>query len=285
MLPELIHQFLNSYHQKTVKLISAVGGGSINETYRYSVDHHEFFIKYNNQVEGVIEKEVEGLKAISSLNAISTPEVIVFDKIAGYELVVLPFISEGLKTSKAWENFGRQLAQMHAQPAPFFGWHQNNFIGSLSQANIKTYHFIDFFVHQRLKPQIELAQNQQYLTAQELNQFEKLFEKLKDILPDSQPSLVHGDLWSGNFIIGEQDAPYLIDPSIHYNYRETDIAFTHLFGAFDSKFYEAYNQHFPLAPGFQERIALYNIYPLLVHLNLFGPGYYHAVMNNLKYYS
>lgn len=284
MLPDSIIQFLHSLHHKENLHFSPVGGGSINDAYYYSVHGKEFFIKYNSEVEGIIEKEVEGLKAISNLDCIATPDVIAFEKIDDYEILVLPFIGGGLKTEKAWDNFGQHLAQMHQKTAPYYGWHQNNFIGSLHQSNETSSDFTDFFINQRLNPQIKLAEKQQYFSSSEVIQFEKLFKKLNEILPNTKPSLVHGDLWSGNFMIGEGDTPYLIDPSIHYNFRETDIAFSHLFGGFDSKFYESYHHHFPLEPGFQERISLYNIYPLLVHLNLFGSGYYGSVMSSLNQY-
>lgn len=284
MIPEPIKQFISSLHQYNISSFSSVGGGSINDAYRYSFGNTEFFLKYNNEIEGIIEKEVEGLNEIAKLNCIATPEVIAFEKIDGYEVLVLAFVTGGLKTEKAWVNFGKQLAEMHIKHAPYYGWHQSNFIGSLQQSNEPTSDFIDFFIKQRLKPQIKLAQQQQYFSFSEVNQFENLFQKLDTILPDTEPSLVHGDLWSGNFIIGEDGTPFLIDPSIHYNFRETDIAFTYLFGGFDSKFHEAYNFHYPLESGFQERISLYNLYPLLVHLNLFGKGYYSSVMNNLNQY-
>ncbi|ADR20051.1 fructosamine kinase [Marivirga tractuosa] len=284
MLPNSIIKFLNSLHHKQIKQFNPVGGGSINHAYRYSVDGKDFFIKYNNEVEGIIEKEVGGLKSIAKFNCIATPEVIAFEQMDGYEVLIMSYIQGGLKTANAWENFGKQLAAMHQKPAPYYGWHQDNFIGSLPQSNEKRDDFIEFFIHQRLKPQIRLAQQHQYFASKELSLFENLFQKLDTILPVTKPSLVHGDLWSGNFMIGEKNTPYLIDPSIHYNFRETDIAFTHLFGGFDSKFYDAYHHHFPLDPGFQDRISLYNIYPLLVHLNLFGSGYYGSVMNSLNQY-
>lgn len=284
MLPDSIKQFLKSLHQEDINQISPVGGGSINDAYRYSVEGKEFFMKLNKEVKGIIEKEVEGLKAISSLDCIATPEVIAFERIDDFELLILPFLRGGLKSSEAWENFGQQLAEMHKKPAPYYGWHQANFIGSLPQANKPTSDFISFFINERLRPQVDLAKKSNYLSLAEINQFEQLFKKLNEILPDTKPSLVHGDLWSGNFMIGEQDTPYLIDPSIHYNFRETDIAFTYLFGGFDSKFYKAYNHYLRLEPGFEDRISLYNIYPLLVHLNLFGSGYYGSVINNLHQY-
>jgi fructosamine-3-kinase len=284
MIPAPIKQFISSFHQDNISSFSSVSGGSINDAYRYSVGNEEFFIKFNNKVEGIIEKEVDGLRAISDLNCIATPELILFEKVSGYEVMVLSFIKSGLKSIQAWEKFGEQLAEMHSKPAAFYGWHQDNFIGSLPQSNEKADDFIDFFINQRIKPQIQLALQNHYFTNKELNLFEDLFEKLNEILPETEPSLVHGDLWGGNFMIGEEGSPYLIDPSIHFNFRETDIAFTHLFGGFDSKFYEAYNANFPLEPGFQDRIPLYNLYPLLVHLNLFGRGYYSSVVNCLNQY-
>ncbi|HET8858359.1 fructosamine kinase family protein [Marivirga sp.] len=284
MLPKSIENQLNSFHGKEIYHIQSVDGGSINEAFRYSVEGDDFFVKCNNQVPGIIAKELDGLKAIAKLDCIATPEIITFEKIDDYEVLVLPFISAGLKTPNAWENFGEQLALMHKQPAHYFGWHQSNFIGNLHQSNEDIPNFIDFFINQRLLPQIELAQKNAYLSTADIGLFEQLFQKLNEILPDAKPSLVHGDLWSGNFMIGENEKPYLIDPSIHYNFRETDIAFTHLFGGFDTKFYETYNHHCPLEPDFQNRISLYNIYPLLIHMNLFGSAYYGSVISNLKQY-
>ncbi|WKV11999.1 fructosamine kinase family protein [Marivirga harenae] len=284
MIPEVIKQFVYSLHNHKISGFSSVPGGSINNAFRYYAGKEEFFLKFNQEVEGIIEKEVDGLKAISKLNCISTPKVIAFQKVESYELLVLPFIKEGIKTSRAWEAFGEQLAEMHSVPVPYYGWHQNNFIGSLPQSNEQTDNFPSFFINQRLRPQIQLAHQNTYFSSKQLNLFDVLFQKLPEILPDTKPSLVHGDLWSGNFMIDEVGIPYLIDPSIHYNYRESDLAFTYLFGGFDSKFYEAYNQHFPLEAGFAERIPLYNIYPLLVHLNIFGTGYLGSVMNNLYQY-
>jgi fructosamine-3-kinase len=284
MVPSSIKTFLNKLHKVEIREFTAIQGGSINDAYRYSVRNEEFFVKYNNQVKGIIEKEVDGLKAIASLACISTPEVISFEKVSNFEVLVLPFLRSGPKTPQAWENFGQKLAEMHQKPAVCYGWNQGNFIGSLSQSNNNSDDFITFFISQRLKPQIKLAQERKYLSLQEGRQFEKLFQKLPEIVPNTQPSMVHGDLWSGNFIIGEKEIPYLIDPSIHFNFRETDIAFTYLFGGFDAKFYEGYNSTYPLISGFQERIALYNIYPLLVHLNLFGSGYHGSVMSNLHKY-
>ena len=284
MIPDLIKHFLSTLHKHEIWKFAPVGGGSINDAFRYSLGNEEFFIKFNNEVEGIIDREVDGLNAIARLNCIDTPELIAYEKFNDYEILVLRFVNSGLITPKTWDSFGKRLAEMHQKPAPYYGWYQNNFIGSLPQSNDKTNNFIEFFISQRLEPQIKLAKENQYFSAREMKKFDHLFQNLSETLPKTQPSLVHGDLWSGNFIIGESETPYLIDPSIHYNFRETDIAFTHLFGGFDSEFYDAYNYHYPLEPNFQDRIALYNIYPLLVHLNLFGTGYYNSVMSSLNQY-
>jgi fructosamine-3-kinase len=284
MIPQKIRQYIKSLHKKELNNLTPVGGGSINEAYRYSVEEDVFFLKYNGKVDGIIAKEVDGLMAIAKLNSIATPGVIAFEKIDQYEILILPFIKHGLRTSTAWKNSGYQLAKMHKKPAPHYGWHQSNFIGSLHQNNEPSPDFISFFINQRLNPQLKLARDKNLLSGKEIQEFDLLFSKLNEILPDTTPSLVHGDLWSGNFMIGEGHTPYLIDPSVHFNFRETDLAFTHLFGGFDSIFYEAYQDYFPMAPGFSDRVSLYNLYPLLVHLNLFGSGYYRSVIINLHQY-
>lgn len=230
-IPHLIRQYLEKIHKQTIDGFASVVGGSINEAYRYKAGSKEFFVKCNADLGGIIEKEVEGLNAIASLGCIATPQIIAFEKIGEYEVLVLPYISQGQQSSKAWESFGYQLANMHAKSSSNYGWDHDNFIGSLPQTNDKTSSYTDFFINQRLIPQIQLAGKQNYLSASETAQFEMLFNRLDEIIPKNQPSLVHGDLWSGNFIIDEQGIPYLIDPSVHYSFRETDIAFTHLFDA------------------------------------------------------
>ncbi|WMN06416.1 fructosamine kinase family protein [Marivirga arenosa] len=284
MIPNAIRAFISDFHQASVNNFITVGGGSINEAYKYSLNDTSYFVKFNNQIEGIIEKEVEALNAIDNLNCIATPQIICFKKLNGYEILILEFINSGIKSHQSWENFGRQLANMHKEPAPFYGWEENNFIGALEQSNKPQDNFRDFFIHQRLSPQLGLAKKKNLLSRNELKLFDKLFLNLPSILPDTKPSLVHGDLWSGNFIIGENDRPYLIDPAVHYSFREIDLAFTHLFGGFDSTFYDSYQNQYRLEPNFNERIDLYNLYPLLVHLNLFGTGYYHSVISSLKKY-
>jgi len=174
---------------------------------------------------------------------------------------------------------------LHKNHSEYFGWSENNYIGSLRQNNTPHKDFISFFIKERLQKQIDLAKSKGLLDKEDIGAFDKLFNYLPEIIPEAQPSLVHGDLWSGNFIVNDSGVPYLIDPSIQYNFRETDIAFTYLFGGFDQQFYDSYHVDFPLAPGFQDRVKIYNLYPLLVHLNLFGKSYLGSIQSVLKFYS
>jgi len=172
------------------------------------------------------------------------------------------------------------LATLHKTTQEDYGLDNNNYMGSLEQVNHKKKSLIDFFIECRLIPQIEMAGNK--LSKSDHEMFEALYKRLPSILIDEQPALVHGDLWSGNFMIGNKGQPVLIDPAVAYSSREVDIAMSRLFGGFDSVFYSSYEETYPTAPGLEERIDIYNLYPLLVHVNLFGGGYYQQVKNILN---
>jgi fructosamine-3-kinase len=287
MIPLIISNYLQNFHKSEISDMQIIGGGSINYCYKYTANSRSFFIKYNNlnQFPDIIKNEVEGLKAIADTQSIATPEIILFDQVDSFEFLILPFIEQGRATHQVWETFGEQLAVLHQNHNEFYGWNRDNYIGSLKQSNKNHSDFITFFREERLQKQINLASSSRLLSSADIQAFETLFSHLPNIIPDNKPSLVHGDLWSGNFMVSNDGIPYLIDPSIQYNFRETDIAFTYLFGGFDQRFYESYQAHFPLAPGFNERVKIYNLYPLLVHLNLFGNSYLHSIQSTLKFYS
>lgn len=287
MIPSIISNYIQDFHQTEIRDTSSVGGGSINYCLSYKANDKSYFIKYNSieQFPDIIKCEVEGLKAIEQTNTIAIPEIIVYDQVQDLEFLILAFIEQGRPSPQVWELFGEQLAKLHQNYGTYYGWGKNNYIGSLKQSNNHHVDFISFFQSERLQPQIDLAIRKGLLYKKEIDAFDKLFAHLPDIIPEAMPSLVHGDLWSGNFIVGSSGKPYLIDPSIQYNFRETDIAFTHLFGGFDQRFYESYHANFPLAPGFSERVKIYNLYPLLVHLNIFGSSYLSSIQSVLKFYN
>ena len=169
---------------------------------------------------------------------------------------------------------------MHQQTHPKFGLEFDNYIGSLQQSNEQNKNWDDFFIQKRLQAQLSIGD----FTANILSDFDKLFQKIPNIFPAEKTALLHGDLWSGNFLAKGGDTPTLIDPAIYYGNREMDIAMSKLFGGFNSDFYFAYNESYPLENGWEERIQICNLYPLLVHVNLFGGGYINQVKNILSYY-
>ena len=155
-------------------------------------------------------------------------------------------------------------------------------MGALQQTNTFTRSWTEFFIHHRLVPQINLAIGKAHLGKEDRARFEILFKKIDTIFDTGKPSLLHGDLWSGNFVCNDRSLPVLIDPAVYFGHRSMDLAMTTLFGGFDKIFYDAYQYHFPLPSNYSEQWELCNLYPLLIHLNLFGKGYLGDIRSILK---
>ncbi len=250
----------------------AVGGGCINEAMRLETTAGDYFVKWNGAQRhpGMFEAEVEGLELLREAGEIEVPEVLLCFSKEKRGFLLLQFIHPGKRESNFFHDFGRRLSKLHRHSADKFGLLYNNFIGSLPQSNNQYDSWAEFFIAQRLGPQVELVGSRQYAVGKE---FEKLFKRLPEIFPEEKPSLLHGDLWSGNFMTGTQGTACIFDPAVYYGHREMDIAMTKLFGGFDQSFYDGYNEEFPLEKGWQERVDICNLYPLLVHVNLFGGSY------------
>jgi len=184
-------------------------------------------------------------------------------------------------TSDYWTDFGHKLAGLHRCSKENFGLDHDNYIGSLPQSNGSSSTWVEFFINQRLRVQLTLAKNGNNIPSQLLQSFDKLIQKIPDWLPEEKPALLHGDLWSGNVMVGSDGKVCLIDPAVYYGHREIELAFTTLFGGFDQSFYHAYNEEFPLAQGYEDRFDIYNLYPLLVHVNLFGSSYLSGIQTIL----
>ena len=225
----------------------------------------------------LFEREVSGLQLLSSANSIKIPEVIYQSQVEGTSFLLLEYIERGIPSINFWKAFGTELASLHKVTSLYFGLGSNNFIGSLPQRNKPSDNWIDFFINERLQPQIDLALEQPVIDSNTISKFEKLYTKLPAIFPEEQPALIHGDLWNGNFLVGVNGRPVLFDPSVCYAHREMDLAMSQLFGGFDNLFYESYNDVFPLQKGFNQRVEIYQLYYLMVHANLFGGGYLNAV--------
>jgi fructosamine-3-kinase len=213
---------------------------------------------------------------LKDTNTIRIPNVLCFDD----DFLILEFIPPSNPNNAFWEVFGQKLALMHKQTHSKFGLDFDNYIGSLYQDNTQNKNWTEFFIQNRLQAQLSIGNFSGTL----LSDFDKLFQKLPNLFPNEKPALLHGDLWNGNFLAKNGDTPMLIDPAIYYGNREIDIAMSKLFGGFNSDFYFAYNESHPLENGWEERIQICNLYPLLVHVNLFGGAYINQVKNILSYY-
>ena len=269
-----------------------IGGGSINQTFRIEKDSKRWFCKINsaNQFPLMFAKERNGLEFLRATITIKVPEVVWWGEENGKQILLLEWIEQGMRTENFWKKFGEQLAKLHQSETSSdrsltaFGFHEDNYMGALPQENSFKENWIEFFVHCRLQPQLELAMRNS-LIGKEIDQFHSLYKELKNIFSIEPPAALHGDLWNGNYLCGEGGTPVLIDPAVYYGHRCVDLGMTRLFGGFDNTFYQAYHYHYPLPKNFEEQTDVCNLYPLLIHLNLFGSGYLSSIKSILKSYT
>lgn len=280
-IEEKLSDFLN---KKKVFNWIAINGGCINNTYKISSNSNCFFIKTNTNstFKNGFKEETLGLTFLKNNKAL-TPKIITEGHYKNTIYLILEWINSSKKTTEFWKNFGHQVAKIHQQKGKNFGLNYNNFIGSLPQINQPRYScFATFFIENRLQPQLQLAYDQKLLRKKHLQQFERIFKTLKNSIPKEKPSAIHGDLWSGNFICNVDKNAVLFDPAVSYGHREADLAMTLLFGGFAPDFYKNYAEIYPLQKGFNNRVEIYNLYPLLIHLNLFGSHYLKAITNTIS---
>lgn len=277
----LRHKVSGTTHLKSFTLAS---GGCINHGGRITTSTGTHFLKWNDarKFPGMFEAEAKGLELLRAPGVITIPEVLGAGERGSYQFIVMSFVEQQGRSAHYWHMLGERLASLHRVTRTSFGLDHDNYIGSLRQWNKPHASWIDFFIEQRLQVQLELALKDPLLDRASLQKFETLFKQLPGLLPSEGPSLLHGDLWSGNLITDEKGEPCLIDPAVYFGHREADLAMTQLFGGFDDAFLDSYNDSFPLMPGFRERFDLYNLYPLLVHVNLFGGSYASQVNSILK---
>ena len=248
-----------------------VGGGCIHECFRVEIAGRTFFLKCNSQDQADnFAAEADGLGALRQAG-LRAPEPVSHGTAGGKAYLLLEFLS--LRGEGDFAALGRMLAQAHRQPGPRFGWSRDNYIGATPQKNEWCDDWAVFWRERRLKPQVELAKR---------NGFDPPVQNVFDLLAghQPQPSLLHGDLWSGNAGFSKA-GPVVFDPAVYYGDREADLAMTELFGGFPREFYEAYEEAYPLDAGYRQRQPLYNLYHLLNHLNLFGAGYLSQVKGTL----
>jgi len=253
----------------------SVGGGCINTTYELDDGRRHFFVKTNrSSLLHMFEAEYEGLQEISQTHTIKVPQPICCGEENSQAFLVMEYIPIGGGASNnSIVTLGENLAAMHTVTQGDFGWYRDNTIGSTPQVNQRSADWIAFWRDQRLGFQLDLAARNGYRGRLQ-QKGELLLSKIAGFFSQQPPaSLLHGDLWSGNYAIDAAGEPVIFDPAVYYGDRETDIAMTELFGGFPASFYAAYQKAYPLDAGYSVRKTLYNLYHILNHLNLFGGGY------------
>ena len=249
----------------------SVGGGCINDAQLFTAESGErFFIKFNDASKlDMFEAEAAGLAELASADGVRVPAVIGTGLAEARAFLVLEALD--LQSKGDSSALGQQLAQLHRQTAPRFGWSRDNYIGATSQPNPWTESWAEFFAENRLDYQLRLAAER----GRKFPGAQQLLARIPDLVGNHspQPSLLHGDLWGGNAAFDADGQPVIFDPAVYYGGREAEIAFTEMFGGFSAEFYRAYQESWPLADGHAERKAIYNLYHVLNHFNLFGGGY------------
>lgn len=265
---------------------ATVGGGSINNVYSITQEGRKrFCCKVNSasKFPQLFAWEKQGLLQLQPYFPV--PEVLGTGECAGLQYLLLEWIEQDRTTPAFWKNFGAALAHMHSIKAPLFGAGHNNYMGAVPQENTASNNWGDFFANRRLMPLARKCAQASLLNTSDLHLLENTLPFISSLFANAVPSLVHGDLWSGNFLCGKNGKPYLIDPAVYYGHPAVDLGMTTMFGGFDPLFYEAYHYHAPLPSQHQEQWAICNLYPLLIHLLLFGAAYLSTIRKTLQRFS
>ncbi len=268
----------------TVLAKSAVHGGDANDAYILRLSNGKNVFKKENSISNTdfFRAEAEGIEAIKETGVIRVPEMYAIGVEGERSFLLMESIDRAATRKDFWEDLGTRLAKMHMASTDKylldgrFGFKSNNYIGAGKQDNTPCDNWIEFFAQRRLLPQFRQAEH--YFDKGLIRAANHLIDNLDRVLvKPERPSLLHGDLWAGNFMSDENGSPILIDPAVYVGCNEADIAMTELFGGFDNRFYDAYFETFGVTPGYEDRRDIYNLYHLTNHLNLFGISYLSAV--------
>lgn len=267
----------------------SVTGGDINEAFALELASRErVFVKTHGGADPqMFPAEAHGLEWLRAAGALRIPRVVAVS--GGGEgrpaFLALEWLESAPRGRDFDESLGRSLAVLHRAGAPAFGLERDNFIGRLPQVNRPAPSWAEFYRERRLAPQLALAVEQRRLPPTLRRACERLLDHLdRWVGPTEPPARLHGDLWGGNLHVDERGRPVLIDPAAYGGHREMDLAMMRLFGGFGARVFSAYAEAYPLAPGHEERVPLFQLYPLLVHVNLFGGGYVASVARAIERY-
>lgn len=271
-----IHPFIQKHF--SVNTIQQLSGGDINEVYLIN-DATVVKLNRSDDFPQMFKEEAKGLSLLSQ--HFKTPTVHQIQSNEKWQLLAMEYIQQSVENSPFWIDFGQKLAKTHQISQKTFGLDSDNFIGSLHQSNHQQDNWVDFLIEQRLQPMIEMAVNSGEVNYVEARIIESFYAKINEIYPNEPPALLHGDLWSGNYICSSEGA-VLIDPAVYFGHREMDLGMMHLFGGFNAQLFASYHEIYPLEKGWKKRINYNQLYPLLVHVNLFGRSYWNQVYTILR---
>ena len=287
-LTQHLEAFLSGKLERTITLLQVdrVHGGSVNDAFRLDTEDGFFFLKINiaDQFPSLFSSEAAGLEILRKAAELRIPKLIAQGEHEDTTYLLLEYIVPAEEDRDFQSRFGKRLAKLHRHSHATFGLEHDNHIGLLAQVNTPYLDWCEFLIHCRFEPLVKMAQDNKRIHMGDVLRFERLYGKLPSLIPAELPALLHGDLWKNNYLAAADGEAVLIDPAVYYGHREMDIAMTRLFGGFDRCFYEAYQAEQPLEQGWEERIELCNLYPLLVHLNLFGGSYADRVSSVLREY-
>lgn len=251
-----------------------VQGGDINESYCLYTKDNKYFLKLNSasRFPDMFNMEADGLETLRNNSVLAVPRVIKYGVEKDQQWLMLQWIDKGVPVKTSMQNFGAALANMHHQPQSYFGWHSSNYIGSLSQINTHYHTWSEFYTQCRITPLAKILFDGGAFSKTDITTVELFCRNAAHLFPEEPPALLHGDLWSGNYMITDGNAA-VFDPAVYYGHREMDLGMTKLFGGFPQDFYDAYQETYPLEKGWQQRLSLMQLYPLLVHAVLFAGHY------------
>jgi fructosamine-3-kinase len=284
MIPDFITDRIQSELNSEILSQKSIHGGDINQAGRVELASGKtVFVKWNDSApENMFQAEARGMKLLRSAESgLEIPAPLFVSE----RFLVLEWVEEGGGKNNSAFEFGKKLAQLHKTSSKNFGLDHDNYIGKLPQSNTIHTNWVDFFAIERIEPQVRMGVESGKLTRSVLRNAESFYKKLGSIFPTEKPALVHGDLWSGNYMFTPSGGASIYDPAVYFGHREMDLAMTRLFGGFSANFYDGYNEEFPLSDGFDSRVTVYNLYPLLVHANLFGGSYCRQAENIIDRYA
>lgn len=278
-----ILQKITSQHNFNLIEAQSLSGGDINDVFLLKCQEGNYVVKLNDasKFPGMFKAEAEGLELLRNSNSFRIPQIIGTDVVENSSYLLMEYISKGDKSRDFCLQFGSNLAKLHHNSQPYFGLEHDNYIGTLTQNNSKYYSASEFYIFQRLQPQFKMASANGFI----FKELEQFYKNISEEIPKETSSLIHGDLWGGNYMISNNGTPVLIDPAVAFAPREMDLAMMKLFGGFDPEVFVIYNEIFPLVDKWEKRLDLWQLYYLLVHLNLFGSGYLQRVKSIMAKFS